>query len=105
MCFQEVRHREGVFGMLLLAKRERLQPLEEQEGIERAQRRAEVAQAAAPCTLRINATLPMPGNDPERIPEFQAVIARVRLGKLGKLAVVPFELAAESTMTPPMEVP
>ena len=44
MTFQEARHFQGVFRVLALAQRQRLQPLDEEERVERADRRPDVAQ-------------------------------------------------------------
>ena len=66
---------------------QRFQPLQEQERVERAHRRAEVAQ-------QLRAGLEDVGelHRAERLEELHAVIARVGLGQFGELAVAPGEV-------------
>ena len=69
-----------LLGVLLVpfhAQAERLDPLQDQEGVERRDRRADVAEQLHPRLDRV-------GAGAERRPVRQTVIARVRLGEAGE---------------------
>src|SRR5262245_43343482 len=79
--------------MPLLPQGQRLQPLEELESVERTHRRANVAEQLN-SNFNDKCNVPQPREVPEDFPELQPVIARVRLGEFGELAIVPLELSA-----------
>src|SRR5208282_5761059 len=81
-------HPESVLRVLSLPQREGLQPLEEEEGVERAERRAQVPQELHP-RLDDERNVPQAGEVTEYLPELQTVVARVRLGELGELTPAP----------------
>ena len=83
---------ERVLRMLALAQRQRLQPLQEQERVERTEAGADVAQQLH-ARLDDERHVAQAREVAEHVPELQAVVARVRLGELRELAVVPLELA------------
>ena len=83
--------------MPLHPERERLEALEEQEGVERAQGRAEVPEHLHPALGDV-------GGWTEGLRVAYAVVAGVWIHQLRELAVCPVE-SPESTITPPMEVP
>src|SRR3546814_17784507 len=73
--FEELGHGHGIAAMLANAQRQRLQPLQEQEGVEGAERVAEVA-------LQRDARLEDVGDRPERLHRLgphRAVVARLGL--------------------------
>ncbi len=92
MPLQESCHFQRVFRMLSLPERQRLQPLEKQKCVERAQTGPDIAKQLHPC-LDDEGDVSHTGKVPEDLPEFQAVIARVRFGELGEFAVSPVEFS------------
>ena len=84
---QELHHRLRVRHVLAHAHAQRLEPLQELEGVERAQHRADVAQ-------RLDPRLHDPGEVAEGLVEADAVVAGRRLGQPRELAVVPLEPTA-----------
>ena len=80
------RDREGVGDVPLHPQRQRLEPLQEQERVERRQRGAEVAQG-------LGAQLHQVAVGAERLVELQAVVGRRRVGDDGEPAVGPVERA------------
>ena len=79
--------------MLGLAQGEGFRALQQLESVERAERRTEVAQELH-ADFEDKRHVAHAGHVVERLPEFQAVVAGVRIGELGELAVVPGEFAA-----------
>ena len=92
MLLQVPRDLQRVLAMLALAQRQRLQPLQEQERVERTEARPDVAQQLHP-RLDDERHVAQAGEVAEHLPELQPMIARVRLRELRELAVVPLELA------------
>ena len=90
---QPARQRERVFGVALRPERERLDALEQQKRVERAERRPEVAQPldARPDGKGDVAEL---GFGVEHVRKAQPVVALGRLGEVGKAAVAPVEAPA-----------
>src|ERR1039458_10113537 len=78
-------------GKLPMGQAQRLQPLQEEERVERAERRADVAQQLHP-HLDDESHVAQARKVAEHVPELQAVVAWVRLRELRELAVVPLEL-------------
>ena len=75
------------------AQRQRLQPLQELECVEGAQRRAEIAQQLH-AHFDDEGDIARSGDVAQGVPKNEAVVARVGLGELGEFAVVPLEVAA-----------
>ena len=92
MLLQPARDGQRVFRMPLLAQRQRLQPQQELVRVERAQRRADVAQQRH-ADLQDERHVAHARHVAQRVPVHQPVVARVRLGELRELPVVPLELA------------
>ena len=89
VALQPAGDRERVLAVALDPQRERLEALEEEERVERAQRRTDVAQA-------LDAELEDERERPERLRVADAVVARIGLDEVGleALAGGPVELAA-----------
>ena len=71
---------------------QRFQPLQHEEGIEGRNAGAHIAQQRDP-DLEDESHVAHARHVPERIPIHQAMVAGIRLGELGELAVVPTEVA------------
>ena len=97
MRIEVARDRDRVLDMARHPQRQRLEPLQEQEGVERAHRRAEIAQRFGPQLHQVAVGA-------ERLVELQSVVGGRRLGDHRKAPVGPVE-PPESTTTPPMLVP
>ena len=78
--------------MLVLPQRQRFQSLEKQEGVERAERRANITQQGD-ARLEDERHVAHPGNIAQRVPIDQPVVTGIRRRELGELAIVPLELA------------
>ena len=99
ILLQPFGHRQRVAAVLLHAEFQRLDALNEQEGIERADAGAEIAQA-------LHAHLDDVGQVAEHFAEHHAVIARAGLGDGGVfIGMSVHGNLPLSTMMPPMEVP
>ncbi len=98
MTAQIIGHLERVFHVPLNPQRKGLQALQEQKRVERAQRRAGVAQEIDP---RLGDVRRGAG----RVGQAQAVIAGIGLGQAGKFAGAAQSNFPPSTITPPMVVP
>jgi len=72
---------------------ERLQALEEEEGVEGREARAQVPKQLHP-ELEPVRHVAHAGEVPERVPVNEAVVAGIGLGEAGELAVAPVEGAA-----------
>ena len=77
-------HRGGVFNVTDHAQRQRLEPLQEEKGVERTHRRAEIAQRLGPQLHQIAVGA-------ERLVELQTVIRRRGIGDHRKAPVRPVE--------------
>ena len=92
MAFEEPCHFQGVLRVLLLAQRQRLEPLKEEPRVERTQGRADVSK-------ELDAHFEDEGDVShitevcEHVPELEAVIAGVGLRELGEFPVAPVEFA------------
>ena len=84
--FQELGHLQGVVAVPLNPQGEGFNSLQNQESVEGAQRRADVAE-------QLDAHLDDVGERPKRLHELHIVIARVGLDELGKFPVRPVELS------------
>ena len=87
MLLQVPGHRQRVRHVAVHAQAQRLDPLQEQKRVERAQAGAHVAQAFHP-------RLDDVGDVPEGLRELQAVVRTRRLGELREFALLPGELSA-----------
>ena len=88
----QLRDFQRVGGMLLLPQRQGFQAQQELVRVERTQRRADVAQQRD-ADFQDERDIAQSGHVAQRIPVYQAVIARIRLGEFRELAVVPLEFA------------
>ena len=91
MLLQKLGHRQRVLAVALHPQVQRLEPLQEQKGVEGAHGRPQVAQQLH-AHLEDEGDVPQPRKVPERLPELHPVVGRVGLGELGELPVPPVEL-------------
>ncbi len=86
-ALKPARHRQRVLRVPLYPQRQRLQPLQQQEGVDRRQRRAEIAQQLRPGPHDV-------GGLREGLEEHQPVVGRIRAGEPWVTPVAPVEPAA-----------
>ena len=95
VALEELGDLERVGAAALHAEMQRLQTLEHEEGVERADARADVAQELQPHLHDVGDVRPAGGSEGlKRVPMADTVVTGVGLAQAGELAVAPVEVAA-----------